>query len=315
MNFNEFKKSLDQPAPVYILKTDQEYFKRKIREFCEERIESGARSFDWSVFDLPEDAVERVVEAARTLPWVSPHRWIFLKNGHLGGAHLAEYLKNPSPRTVLVVDAAKQGKGWPRGLPTLLLESKIPAQRWVAKTVEREGYSISRDAAAALVELVGEDLGRLRSELEKQFLFLGDSGEITLETVHELTLNARQYDVFSLIRSTAQKDAAGAIRVLQRLFETGTSPQAVLGMLHWNFRRLLAAREMLARGVAFQSVLKELKIWTYKGREREVRNSSSQVLRTLLTSLRDTDRALKTTQIDAKSQLETIVLSLGIRRK
>ena len=122
------------------------------------------------------------------------------------------------------------------------------------------------------MELIGENYQQLEAELEKQFLWELESRKITLDSVLRITRQARQYDVFALIGAIAGGSADRALRVLDRLTDSGMTAPQIISMLYWNFRRVLVAREMLERGKPFRSVLTELKIWSYKDRKEKSGN-------------------------------------------
>jgi DNA polymerase-3 subunit delta len=193
-------------------------------------------------------------------------------------------------------------------LPTIELPQGGDLVRWIAGRVKGENYEIEAGAAQALVELIGEDYQQLSAELEKLFLLETESRKISRESVFQMTRQTRDYDIFALIGAIAGGDAPMALRVLNRLFESGMAPTPMVAMLYWNFRRVLAAREMLDQGERFQNVLSELKIWSYKGRERVIRACPYEVLVEILIRLRETDRLCKTTSIDPKIHLERVIV-------
>lgn len=307
MNFSEFQKTIQSPKPAYLLITDQSYLKRKVYEYCRSQVDEGTRAFNWSVFDLEEDSLSKLVNTARTLPWVASLRWIYVKNADLAGAALSEYLKNPSSRTILILEAKRHPRTWPE-LPTIELPNTTDPLRWVLSKVKKEGYEIDPRAAETLVELVGDDYQQLESELEKLVLWEFETRKITLDSVRQMTRQARVYDVFALIDAIAGRNSRMALSVLDQLFGSGMSAPQIISMLYWNFRRVLVAREMLDRGCPFRSILSELKIWSYKGREREIRKYAHEILVSILIRLRETDRLCKTTSTDARVHLERVIV-------
>jgi DNA polymerase III delta subunit len=314
MNFKEFTGSIQNPEPLYIVKSDQGYLCQKVLALCEKQVQEAARAFDWSVFDLEikdsekqSQLIRDIVNTARTLPWMSSRRWIYVKKMDSIAEKISEYAKNPALRTVLVIEGARKPKNWPK-VPIVQMEDRVDFGAWIVSTAKREGFLIPKNAAEVLVEIVGDDFQRLESELEKLFLFNLDKREISIESVTELAIEARERDIFELIGSIAQKDQEKAVRVLQKIFEAGASPQQILAMLYWNFRRLLVAKEMLDEGSRFQHILGSLKIWSYRGREKDIRNYDYEFLTEILLRIRQTDRVLKTTSYSPKQQLEKLIV-------
>ncbi len=307
MNFSEFQSSTQSPSPVYLLITDQGYLKKRVYEHCRNQVEEGARAFNWAVFDLEKDSVGELVNVARTLPWMASRRWIYVQNVEVGDSKLAAYLQNPLPHTVLILDVRRKSARWP-SLPVIEMSAKSDPVRWVRQEVKKEGYTIENEALQAVVELVGEDYQVLAAELEKLFLRHWESRRIVLDSVLEMTFQARQYDIFALIGALAGCQSARALRILTRLYEKGMMPPQIISMLYWNFRRLLVAREMLDRKRPFRAILTELKIWSYKGKEEEIRHYPYHLLVNTLLQLRETDRLCKMTSTDPKIHLERVIV-------
>ena len=300
MKFQEFQRLIDSPEPIYLVLTKEAYFKQQVYEFCKAQVAEGARNFDWSVFDLEKDPVPDVLNAARTLPWMAPRRWVYVRDSANASRGLSEYAHNPSARTVLILETSRLPAKWPK-VSQIEFEKNPDPVRWVSMRVEEGGYRIEPKAARALVELVGDDLRRLGQELEKLQLSEWESKGISLEAVREMTLQSREYDVFALIGSNA-------LKILNRLCDLGTGPPQILSLLYWNFSRLRVAKEMLDQGRPFQTILKELKIWSYRGKEGAVRNYSREWLETTLKGIRETDRLCKTTSGESRFHLERLLI-------
>ena len=307
MDWTEFRESVASPPPAYLLISDQDYWKGKVYELCQGQVEERARSFDWSVFDLETDPVAGLVNVAKTLPWMSTRRWVYVKNADLGVENLTEYLVRPSPRTVLVLELKRRPRDW-SGLPTVETPERNNSISWIVARVRKEGYQIENEAAQAMVELVGENYQQLDSELEKQFLCELETRKISLDSVLERTLQVREFDVFALIDAIAGRDASTALHVFDRLLDSGMTVPHVVSMLYWNFRRVLVAREMLDQGQPFRSILAKLKIWSYRGREREIRQYSHEFLEKILIYLCETDRLCKTTVSDSEAYLVRVIV-------
>ena len=307
MRFTEFQKSLAQPHSVYVVISTQDLFLKRVYDLCREQVAESAREFDWSVFDLEKDSAGEVVQTARTLPWVSKRRWVYVRDHAGSGSGLKAYLNRPAPRTVLILETKKRSKVWSR-LPLIEFDKKVGPARWLRAWAKQEGYVLEPAAARSLVELVGDDLSRLRMELEKQFLACWESRRITSESVAEMTLESREYDVFNLIGAMAKGQSSAALLILNRLFEKGVNFSQILAMLYWTFRRLLVAREMLERGRSFQEVLRKLKIWSYRGQEGEVRRCSPDWIEGVLIRIRETDRACKSGVSEPRFHLERLLV-------
>ncbi len=308
MNISEFQRSSSNPDSVYLLIAGQPYMRRIVFEHCRNQVAESARPFDWSVFDLAEESANELVQIARTLPWIGPRRWVYGKNAQQADPKsLLPYLQKPSERTVLVLEVEKVPAGWP-AVSRIEPAENFDVIRWLGRKVDHEGYHAEPGALEALVEIVGDDLQQLESELEKQFLHCCENKSITVDSVRDLALDGRQYGVFALGDAIAQGDTREALKILAKLYEAGMTAPLVLATLYSNFRRLLVAVEMLNRKRPFAEVLRQTNIWSYKGRERQVRSYRERDLRHIVLQLYASDRACKTTTTDEKTHLERVLV-------
>lgn len=307
MNLQDFVKSTGSPAPAYVLVAKQAYLRDKVYEHCQLQVDEAARAFDWAVFDLAKDDVKDALACARTMPWMSPRRWVYVRNAEQADEELAAYLKDPSQRTVLVLETSKKVRAWGK-TPSIEMEEGDRVVDWVRQRCREEGFALQNGAAEMLVELVGDDLQRLESELEKIILSALDSKKISVDAVLNLTVEARERDVFELIGALAEQRREEALVVLNRLCDDGVSPIQIASMVYWSFIRLLVAKERLSKGDSLFELLKSLKIWSYKGKERQIRSYSRDFLVEVLLKLREIDRISKSSSSDTKLSLERVII-------
>lgn len=307
MNLSEFQKSLSAPCPAYLLVSDQDYLKKKVFEWCREQVPESARSFDWSVFDLESDSTVDVVNQARTIPWLSAFRWIFVRNAEKADSLLTTYLKQPNPRSVLILESRRKVKEWGT-LPAIESGDNLKPIPWLIKKARSQGFELDGQAAKLLVDRVGNDLQTLDMELEKLILSQWEDRTIGRTSVEQMIADVKEQDIFEMIGAIASRNESQALQSLTRIFESGTSPQQILSLLYWNFSRLLVAREMLAQGKSFPHVLRSLKIWSYRGRELEMRRYPIALLEQILLRLREADRLFKSTRTSERFHLERVVI-------
>ena len=304
MDLEKFRNS--DPLPVYQLSGKDVFLRDSVYKGARSRIEKQARSFDWGSYDLEEDSESQVVLEARTLPWMSPKRWLYVRNAHLAGPELRSYLKSPSDRTVMILELMKKPGKWPR-LP-VIKEEGANSIRWVKERLRRDQFKIDGAAARTLVELTGDDRQRLALELDKLILHCAGTSHIDRESVLELTQQTQDYDVFALIGCLVEGTSRRALQVLNRLYSQGMGTPQILSLLYWNFRRLLVARERLEGGERFPDLVKDLKIWSYRGRRSALEATSCRWLAGIAIRLREADRMCKTTGTDERLALEQLVV-------
>lgn len=112
---------------------------------------------------------------------------------------------------------------------------------WIAVEAKKRGGRIEPGAAQALAAIVGGDLWRASTELEK-LLHATSGTSVTASDIEQMLTVPLEENIFRFLDALAAKDAALALRLLEEHFLAGTDPQYLLRMLQWQFRNLLAVR-------------------------------------------------------------------------
>ena len=170
---------------------------------------------------------------------------------------LVDYLTDPSPTTSLAfVFSTPEGAKAAADIPLaknlkvtkILLKAatvvvctgldggKDPGP-WIQQQASAAGLTVDRNVVARIVQLSGNDSGRLRADVEKLLLFAKGAGQLTLEHVAAVVgAPAHHGDDWALVRAIEQGDAAGALRELQAALEVGGVPFQILGQIGYAVR-------------------------------------------------------------------------------
>lgn len=245
-------------APVYLVLGDDEIEKAEVAEAFEQAVDEGLRAFNVDRIDGAEATLRQVVEAAATLPMMAARRIVIVRRAErclapkresrAAAADLAafeEYLADPYPHAVLVLVAA--GLDRRRRTTARLLEaatqvagdtlaSVADAEGWVRRRVAAAGRSIDPAAARFVAARAGPDLPRLRGEVERLLLFVGDAPAVGLEDARMVAGPAAAHDDWAVARAIERGQAAAALRELALIVESGAAPYMVLGQLAWVVR-------------------------------------------------------------------------------
>jgi DNA polymerase-3 subunit delta len=223
-----------------------------------------------------------------------------------------EYLKRPAPTTVLALvgdevkrdsalakAVAKSGEVLIYDLPTRGRSNKADLPKWVEQQFTERGVHIDRDAARALVELVGENADELLTEVDK--LTTWAAGErIGEREVADLVPARAEIPPFDLTDAWGRRDVAAVLAASERLVErSGDAPRDVLlrtaGLLTNHIGRVRECQGLDAEGVppgAGAERLKRNRFYVQKLYE-QARNFSSEELGDAVVRLAELDWALK----------------------
>jgi DNA polymerase III delta subunit len=226
-----------------------------LRAFNVERIHAG----DWTTGDKLADGVSAIVDAARTLPMMSPTRIVTVTQAEMliapkreseeGGRAqdaLEALLERPEREAVLVfvataVDRRKSlFKAFARHATVVecgAIEDQADAERWVRTRVAAAGVEIDPAAVRLLAQRSGLDVKRLRGDIDRLLLFALGQKRIGVEEVREIAGPAAALvEDWGMANAIEGGHTAEALRQLGAMLDAGSAPEMVLGQLGWLVR-------------------------------------------------------------------------------
>jgi DNA polymerase-3 subunit delta len=185
-------------------------------------------------------------------------------------------------------------------------------QRLILYARDAHSKNLSKEAAELLIELSGDELGRLYGEIDKLALFTEGEKKITTNRVESLVGHNRLYNAFAVIDACLTGDAAGAVNRLRNMFaEDKSAEYTVVGAFAYHFRRMFNAKVLLDEGAEPREIAGRLRIWSNKdGFFEQLRKLSLRQLGENLQQLANIDYAIKTGRTSAKVAIEQLVLRL-----
>ncbi len=180
------------------------------------------------------------------------------------------YVQEPSDGATLVLRAAKWHKG---KLDDMIAAAgtvcpceeidDATAAIWAVKRAEkRHGAKLDQRAAAALVDRVGAELGRIDSELGKLAVAGDKPGTITTELVSKFVGRSRDEEVWGIQATLVGGTPAQSISHIRDLIEVSRQPTV---MISWAMidlaRKLHAASRGVRAGMNPFQLAGALKLW------------------------------------------------------
>ncbi len=220
------------------------------------------RTFNSDVFhaDDRECSADDIASAVRSYPTFASARVVVVRGledaQESVGSTLADLAARPLGDTVLVMTAAKldgrkkwcgQVSGQSRTF-TLAAPKGRQFPPWLKRRAKRFGATISDDAASTLVDLIGTDVYRAASEVEKLANYVLPRTTIDVADVEEAVGMTRDDTVYSLTDRIAEADARGALEIAHRMVQADQHPAYLVGMIVRHWERLRLAADVLGRG-------------------------------------------------------------------
>ena len=327
--------------PVYSLYGAETY----LRNLAAKRIadlsfgEADFRDFNDDEFSLNiADNIGNALAAADQLPMMASRRVVKVTDVRVSTSSvkdtlkeecydaLSAYLANPSLSSV-VIFVADELNGT-RRLGKLLREKTVSVEfaplnddqliEWGRIELRKDGSEMDDRTLRHLVALIGPDVRRLTVEIEKLSTAALPDKIIDADLVDQLVSNTREISNFNLTDNLVGGNKKKALQILSKILDDGTEPLALLGLISYNFRRLLMVKDMMERGVDRGEVAKVVKL-RYSDQEpflASARRADLNKLKRAVTRLAETDLAIKTSvggsgPRGARLQLELLVCELS----
>jgi len=296
---------------------------RSLTKIC---INEENRDFNLETFDARSSNVNNWLESIKTLPFLGGTKLVIVRNLHdaipkdEGAQSLIDYCSNPIAGTCLVITADKIDRK--RKIYKALTKVKgavaceAPKENvlvtWIRDKAKNQGYSMSTNAARALVNRVGAHPGVLVQELNKTLIYVGKNKEVSEKEVQEVVGETRLETIFSLTDALKNKNPHKALELLNNQLDHGEEPIKIMGMIAWQFRVIWEVKNYQQRNIPSNQIAKTMGVNPFMVEKtlQYTKNFSCQQLRSAYLQLIRADRSLKSTSQDPIFVMQTLILEL-----
>ena len=323
------RKSNKSGKLIYVITgKEQALVNTRCKELVDTLLEPSQKGMGLFNVDPGRTAASEVFDELRTLPFLTEKRVVLIKGADdfvkENRPLLEKYFENPSDTGILILTVsswsastklAKKLSGV--GELISITEPKcweLPA-RLAEYTRDAHDKNLTKPAAELLIELSGENLAQLYSEVDKLALFALDEKTIKPGHIEALTGHNRLFNCFSVIDAVTAGNLGGAISRLRKMFaEDKSAEYTAVGAFAFHFRRMFGAKVLLDKGVNSGEVARRMRIWGQKeGFFAQVRRMSLKQIGSNLEQLASIDYAIKTGQTKAMVAIEQLIFNLVSR--
>ena len=303
------------------------------------------------VVDADKAVISEILDELRTLPFLTKKRIVVLRNadkfisargqddqdeedeqdkqdgqgapaGSSNRELLEKYFENPCPTGILVMTVSS----WPKTtrlakkLPDIgtLAEVKAPKDDELVRRLidyARDAHSKGLDyrTVGLLVDLAGDNLTRLYTEIDKLATYAATEKAITTAHVESLIGRNREFDAFEVIESCLQRKTGPAIERLRKMFaEDKSAEYTTVGAFAFHIRRMFTAKKLLLEGHPQYDIAGKLRIWNNKeSLFAQIRRLSLKQIGDQIQRLAETDYAIKRGLAQPRIAIEQFVLQLA----
>lgn len=182
-------------------------------------------------------------------------------------------------------------------------------EAWVQEEFLRYGGKPSLEVQDTLISAVGNDLWRLSHEIKKLATFKS-APTLSKHDVGTLVEPVAASDIFATIDAISSRNKKQALAMLQVHEKRGDSPLYILSMMAFQFRTLLAVKEMVQRNLSYPSIVQKVKLHPYvvKKAYEAAKNSTLQELKDGFGRIFNMELRLKTGALAPSGALSWFVL-------
>jgi DNA polymerase-3 subunit delta len=342
-------KTKTKQSLVYVIAGEPTLVNAKCTELVDSLITPEEKATGLLVADADKITITELLDELRTLPFLTKRRVVVLRNadkflssrgqqdeqdeqdepdseGTSAGSSnreiLEKYFDNPCPTGVLVITAKKWDSKTrlAKKLPAVgtLFAIKPPKEdelprRLIGYAHDAHNKRIDYGAAELLVELAGNDLPRLYTEVDKLATYAANEKSITITHVEALVGYNRLFNAFAIIDSCLQRKPGPAIEHLRKMFAEDRSAEfTTVGAFAFHFRRLFAAKKLLEEGYSQYEVAGKARIFYNKEAHFALlKRLTLKQIGDQIQQLAETDYAIKRGQAQPRIAIEQLVLKMA----
>jgi DNA polymerase-3 subunit delta len=328
--------------PIYLVLGEERYLSSIVLSELRKAVLGGVDlGLNEDHFDAGDVDADAVLAAARTLPMMARRRLVVVRSverwepkgeakpdakGRAGALdRLADYAKDPSPTTTLVLVAGKLDNR--RRLVALAkkedfaVECEAPPRNalpsWLVRRAKERKKTFAPGVAELLAEIAGPELARLDDAVERLSLYVGDAKEIDEDAVAACIVGVKPSSVWDLVSAVGRRDLGAALRALALVYDPKDRGLPVLGTLAWSTRQLVRFMAGQARGLSPADAAKHAGAPPFKAGQlaEQCRRLSASELERWLSTLSEVDLALKGgSRRPPQAILEAALVTLSGRR-
>lgn len=311
---------------VYLLFGEETFLVRSYKNRLKEAVTAGD-TMNYHHFEGKQTQLGQVKDLAETVPFFADRRLIVLEDtGFFKTASegWAEFIKE-LPETVCVLFAESEVDKRNRLYKSvndvgyaleLKRQSEGELKRWIVGMLGKNNLKITPDALERFIAMVGDDMERIRSELDKLAAYCMGQEGVTAQEVEAVCTEQTANRVFEMIEAMTAGKEAKALDLYYDLLALREPSMRILFLIARQFNQLMQIKEMLATGARQDQVASTLKLKPFiAGRlMNQARQFERSALREYVELCVASEEAVKTGNMNEKLAVEMVIVRISRHR-
>lgn len=337
MNYLEAVKQLKKgkTAPIILLYGEEQYLIETVINQIIQLVNHDDDSRENVVqYDLEETSIDDVLLEVETYPFFSEHKIVIADHAYFLTAkqiktqvehnvpQLVTYLSHTVDFTTLILIAPYEKLDERKKITKELKKQAMlihceevkawEVDKWVKHLASKYHIHLDKGAEQLLINETGTHLALLEKEIEKLALYVGKSGNVTMEIAQDLVSHQGNATGLTLVDMVIGKNLKGAISVYRDLTRINQEPIALIGLLASQLRTIYQVKILLRKGYRQQQIAKHLRVHPYvvkMSMEREKR-FTTELLSQYIEACAQADQAIKQGKMEKDLAFEFLLYQL-----
>lgn len=306
---------------IFLFGKDTFRSSRKSEEIIAEYKSNCGKGINLKIIDCEKAKAEDAQEELRNYSIFKEKRMIVLKNLFSNAREKEGYLsllKNSRESEDLILVHERNAVPKSGSLYKFLSKSaKIQEfnllggkklKDWAEKELEGNGVALSPQAVEEIISSAAGDPWRLHNEIKKVSCYFLN-GNIDKNDISFLVKPNIDADIFRTIDALASKDKAKASFFIRRHIAKNDNPLYLLSMVSFQFRNLLAVKDLAEKNYAYSSLARITKLHPFVVRKswNQARNFTLPELKKIYQKIFKIDFSIKTGKMDSAAALDFFI--------
>lgn len=310
-------------SPAYLISGQEAYLKHLYRNKLKAALLGESDEMNFSFFEGKGIDETEVVHIAETMPFFADRRVILIENSGWFKSQnsLAEELKNMPETTffIFVENEVDKRNRLYKAVREIGYVCEINAMEerdlklWVASLLKADERKILDSTMNYLLEKVGTDMEKLRTEVEKLIGYTMGREVITPEDIDAVCSEQITGRIFQMIDFIATKNAKKALQLYYDLLVLREKPMSILYLIIRQFNILMQMKQMKAAGLANAEMAKKVGIPPFSVNKylTQAKVFSSQTLLLAVQFGTETEELVKTGRLNEQIAVEIMIVKFA----
>ena len=311
----------------YLLYGEEAYLIRNFKNRLKEAV-VGDDTLNFAYFEGKDVKFTEAREAITAMPFFGDNRMILFENSGLFKNAAKDDWESlltaiPESSYVVFIESAvdKRNRMYKLiGKIGYAAELKHPRPRdlekWAGQAFVRSDMRIGPDALSLFVQMTGDSMERMETEIKKICDYCLDRGEITIPDIEAVTTPHVENRVFDMIECVSEGREQDALNLYYDLVTLHEEAMRIHPLIARHFNQLLQVRSMIEEGATRENIASRMKLAPFIAGKlmKQARAFTANQLKEYLTLCVSSDEAIKTGNLNATLSVEMLIITISRRK-